>query len=210
MITTIPFSGFYCTLHESALDDAIDQMFADRDTGCDVNRGLSERAQFDCNWSDVMQDYAKEYAEQFAREFKIDMTFESMASPRYYNFTTDRIFCTISESEVARLLRDTPSDDLTATAKEMFTSRDGFSSSYSPDVADWGDFAEWDHNQVGCLIAAYVASIDPDFDQFAEAALMEGAQCNGNVWEWIDNHTPTIGRLHKVWNYLNDRAERAA
>lgn len=48
MITTIPFSGFYCTLHESALDDAVEQMFST--DGCVVNHGLVDRAQFECEW----------------------------------------------------------------------------------------------------------------------------------------------------------------
>lgn len=208
MLTTIPFSGFYCTMHEDALDRAVEQMFSDRDTGCHPYTGLIDRAQWDCKWSGVMQDYAKEYAEQFAREFGIDMTFDSMESPKFYNFTTDRVFCAISESEVARLLKETPADVLKKTAADMFTSRDGFSSFYSPDVSDWGWTNEWDHNQVGCLVAAFVSSIRPDFDQYAELSLMEDAECNGYIWNWIDENTPTIDRLYKVFNYLELRAER--
>lgn len=208
MITTIPFSGFYYTLHESALDNAVEQMFSDRDTGCNPYTGLIDRAQCECRWHGVMQDYAKEYAEQFAREFEIDMTFESLQSPKFYNFTTDRIFCNISEAEVARLFSETPEDVLTETAAEMFTSRDGFSSFYSPNVEEWGDIAEWDHNQIGCLVDAYVKSKEPDFDQYKEYSLMEDAECNGELWDWISTNTPTIDRLYKVFNYLEQRAER--
>lgn len=210
MITSIPFSGFYCTLHEDSLDRAVEQMFSDRDTGCNPYTGLIDRAQWDCRWHGVMQDYAKEYAEQFAREFGIEMAFESMQSPKFYNFTTDRIFCTIDEAEVNRLLKDTPEDVLTKTAAEMFTSRDGFSSFYSPDVSEWGEIDRWDHNQIGCLVAAYVNSKEPDFDQYAEYRLMEDAECNGDVWEWISTNTPSIERLYKVFNYLEGRAERKA
>jgi hypothetical protein len=207
MITTIPFSGFYCTLHDSALDDAIEQMFST--DGCVVNNGLVDRAQFECEWGDVRQAYAKEYAEQFSREFNIDLTFESMESPKYYNFTTDRIFCNISESELNRVFDETPEDVLERVAADMFTSRDGFSSFYPNDPCEWGTIDRWDHNQIGCLIAAYVESQNPDFDQYAEYALMEDAQCNGKVWNWIDENTPNMGRLHKVFSYLEQRAERA-
>lgn len=209
MLTTIPFSGFYYSLHDSALDDTLDQMFSDRASGCTPNNGLSDRAQSDCNWSAVRNAYAEEYAENFASHFGIRMQFESIQSPRYYNFTTDRIFCTISESEAARLFAETPEDVLEEVAKETFTSRDGFISSYSPDVAEWGSVEEWDHNQIGCLVDAYVRSIEPEFDQYAEYGLMEDAQCNGFLDDIICNNTPTFGRLYKVWEYLNNRAERA-
>ena len=207
MITTIPFSGFYCTLHESALDDAVEQMFST--DGCVVNHGLVDRAQFECEWRDVMKSYAKEYAEQFSREFDIPLEFDSMESPKYYNFTTDRIFCRVPLEVCIRLESELPDNALADQAREMFTSRDGFTSFYSPDVESWGDIAEWDHNQIGCLIEAYVLHQNPDFDQYAEAALMEDAQCNGEFWEWIDDSTPNMGRLHKVFSYLEQRAERA-
>ena len=207
MITTIPFSGFYCTLHESALDDAVEQMFST--DGCVVNHGLFDRAQFECEWRDVMKAYAKEYSEQFSREFNIPLEFDSMESPKYYNFTTDRIFCRVPLEVCIRLESELPDNALADQAREMFTSRDGFTSFYSADIDEWGDIAEWDHNQIGCLIEAYVLHQNPDFDQYAEYALMEDAQCNGQVWEWIEGNTPSMSRLYKVWNYLNDRAERA-
>jgi hypothetical protein len=207
MITTIPFSGFYCTLHESALDDAIEQMFST--DGCVVNNGLADRAQFECSWGDVRKAYAKEYAEQFSREFDIPLEFDSMESPKYYNFTTDRIFCRVPLEVCIRLESELPDNALADQARDMFTSRDGFSSFYSPDIDEWGDIAEWDHNQIGCLIEAYVLHQNPDFDQYAEYALMDDAQCNGVVWNWIDESTPNMGRLHKVFNYLEQRAKRA-
>lgn len=206
MLTTIPFSGFYCTPHESALDDAVEQMFST--DGCVINHGLVDRTQFECRWQGVMQAYAKEYAEQFSREFDIPLEFDSMESPKYYNFTTDRIFCRVPLDVCTRLESELPHNALADQARDMFTSRDGFISFYSADIDEWGDIAEWDHNQIGCLITAYVAHKNPDFDQYAEYALMDDAQCNGNVWGWIESGTPSISRLYKVWNYLNERAER--
>ena len=210
MLTTIPFSGFYCTLHESALDDAVEQMFSDKATGCTVYRGLADRAQWDCDWGLVMRDYAEEYAGQFADHFGIRMSFESMTSPKEYNFTTDRIFCHIPLDECTRLLSATPRDLLDKVAAEMFTSRDGFMSFYSPDISTWGDLSEWDYNQIGCLITAYVRHEEPDFDQYAEYALMEDAQCNGYFDSWISSNTPTVDRLYKVYDYLEQRSERHA
>lgn len=208
MLTTIPFSGFYCTLHESALDQTLEQMFSDRDTGCNVYSGLVDRAQWECHWGDVMRKYAEDYAGRFADELGIKMAFESMTSPKEYNFTTDRIFCHIPLDECKRLLAETPSDTLDKVVADTFTSRDGFISFYQPEVAAWGDISEWDYNQIGALVDAYVQHINPDFDQYAEYALMEDAMCNGHIDQWICENTPDIGRLHRVFDYLETRAER--
>lgn len=175
MLTTIPFSGFYETLHDSNLDQALDNMFSDYDTGCDIDHDLRDKAYDLVNWSAVHQAYAKKYAEQFAYHFKIDsLKFESMQSPKFYNYTTDRIFCTIDESEVRAMLAKVDAADFAKLVKETFTSRDGFISSYSPDLEDWGDVADWDHNQVGTLLQAYVNQVNgSEFDYYAEQALIE-------------------------------------
>lgn len=34
-LSTIPFAGFYDSIHDGVIDDAFDMMFADRETGCD-------------------------------------------------------------------------------------------------------------------------------------------------------------------------------
>jgi hypothetical protein len=209
MLTTIPFSGFYYTLHDSALDDAVDSMFQ-HDDGC-TNHALAGRVHWDCKWGDVMRDYAEEYAGRFADEFGIKLTFDSMESPKEYNFTTDRIFCHIALDEAIRLLEETPEDVLCQLAKDTFTSRDGFISFYSPVAEEWGDISEWDHNQLGVLIQAHVNSktdCGDGFDQWAEYRLMEDAMCNGLLNNAISEHTPTIDRLYKVWDYLNQREQR--
>ena len=213
MLTTIPFSGFYNSLHDCALDDAVEYMFADQD-GCSYNHKLARRVYDGCNWRGVREAYAKDYAESFAHEFGIELTFDSLDSPRFYNFTTDRIFCNLPINEAERLLDELPYGALDDVAKDQFTSRDGFSSFYSPKVEDWGDLSTWDHNQLGALVQAYVYSKDDslgdgEFDDYAEFALMEDARGNGCIDSWIDDNTPQLGRLYKVWNYLNERAMRA-
>lgn len=203
----IPFSGFYESIHDSELDTTLERMFSDRETGCDVNAGLQWRAYDSCDWRAVHEAYAKDYAERFACEFEIvGMSFESLQSPREYNFTTDRIFCHITDDAIRALHARVPREDLDRVAREMFTSRDGFASFYSPDVDTWGDVCDWDHNQLSALLVALVGE---DWDQWKEYDLMSGAFENGNADEWIASKIKDAARLFRVHDYLNNRAERA-
>lgn len=210
MLTTIPFSGFYESLHDSAMDDALDQMFSDRATGCEVNRDLAWRASDLCRWNQVQGAYTSRYAEEFARAFSIpSLQFESLTSPREYNFSTDRIFCTISEDDARHILGAVDYPAFAALVRETFTSRDGFISYYSPDLTEWGSIVNWDHNQVGTLLQAYADQVQgSEFDSWAEYSLMEDCRCNGWLDSWIYENTPGIERLLNVHEYLQERENR--
>jgi hypothetical protein len=204
---TIPFSGFYYSLHDSELDLALEQEFSD--SNGNENPGLTSRA-FDCvNWRAVHVEYSKAYAEAFAEEFEIQgLQFESLQSPREYNFTTDRIFVNIPAEEIERIYTETPRATLESVAAEWFTSRSGFSSFYSPNVDDWGDLSTWDHNQLGALIAAYVLHRRGG-EPFDEYSLCEDFRCNGYLSNWLfSDCQPELHRIARVGDYLRQREER--
>lgn len=206
----IPFSGFYESLHSGAVDYAIESLFMD-DRG-NTNAGLVGRAVSGCDFFGVCREYAKRYAREFSTFAELpSLSFKVMQSPREYNFTTDRIFCTISDDDVQKMHNETSQGTLWPLAREWFTSRDGFSSFYDPDVTAWGDVTAWDHNQLACLLAAYIAEREcDDFDQWAEVALMEAAQCNGDFDNWLGDNVENIDKLWRVHSYLQRREERAA
>lgn len=207
-IAQIPFSGFYHSLHDMALDDALDMAVSD--SSGEPNADLHERAFDAIDWGHAHSEYAKAYAENFLSEFGIRGAFESMHSPREYNFTTDRIFITLADDELQRVYDATPAETLASCAREMFTSRDGFASFYSPDVDDWGDLDEWDHNQIFCLINAYVLDKrqGEEFDSDAEYSLMEANRDNGYIDGWLDKN-PEAVRIFNIASYLRQREERA-
>ena len=202
MLTTVPFSGFYNSLHDAQLDQALEQMFSDRATGCQVNSRLFNEAFSAVDWGFVHVSYAWAYVDAFAEEFKVSLSFESLRSPKEYNFTTDRIFAEISEDEVRRIFSEADKSLLTAITKEQFTSRSGFISFYSPDWRTWGDVLEWDHNQVGALLQALVGD---EFDQWAEFSLMSSAYENGRMESWL-SEGEKVQRLLRI----HDRIQREA
>ena len=212
MLTSIPFSGFYYSQHSANIDRAVTDMFTDRDTGCTPNGGL-EMALFNtCDYRKVYTSYARSYCEDFGDWLGIkSLKFDELSSPREYNFTTDRIFAKVTLKDLYRVKREVTPLGLAAMAKEMFTSRDGFSSFYSPDVKSWGGLAGWDVNQCGCLLAAYAGEMSrgsDGFDQWAEHDLMDEAQSNGYFEIWIEDATSNISRLYKIHDYLETRAHR--
>lgn len=213
MLTTIPFQGFYYSIHDQELDQALERQYSDRATGTHVNKALMQRASDDCNWSHVHEEYARAYCSAFGARFALDgLVFDELNCPKEYNFATDRIFARIPVETASRVLSHTDDKRLRELAKERFTSRSGFISSYSPDIEDWGPIEGWDHNQVGTLLAAYAdqeSNNEMDgFDQFAEYSLMERDQCNGYIEQWINEASPNAARLLRIHDYLQDRAER--
>ena len=204
MLAIIPFSGFYDSLHSSNVDHELECMLSD-DYGRQ-NDGLANYVWRHANFRDVFENYAKAYARAFCDEFKIAAQFESMQSPREYNFTTDRIFVTIDPAELERIRASIPADTLRAVAAEWFTSRSGFTSFYSPDPDEWG---ELDHNTAGCIIAAYVLHMrdGEEFDSWAEYALCEDFSGNGWLNNWLCED-PAILRAANVNDYLRRCAER--
>ena len=207
MITTIPFSGFYYSVHDANCDDALRTAFSDA-LGA-TREDIFYLAQRKVDWRAVHEKYAANYAENFADEFHIKIEFDSMKRPMAYNFSTDVIYCTIEPGEVQRVFAAVDKSILDEVARETFTSRSGFISFYAPDFSSWGAITEWDRNQVGALIRAYALQQNPDLDHWGENDLMENAQCNGGLEDWIFASNPVpLNRLANINEYLNARAAR--
>lgn len=214
----IPFSGFYESWHDAEFDNCLEYMFDPEGCGADYAGKLAMRFFDTVNWRAAQTEYAKDYAENFAAALGCKVCeWEEMVSPREYNFSTDRLFAKFDAAELrAMLARADIRAELDAVAADMFTSRSGFISSYSPDVTDWGaDIAEWDHNQRGALLqaAANVTIADGEtFDQEKEFDLMSSERENGAIDEYMWGNTTDGAAMGKrcdnVARYLAAREAR--
>lgn len=209
-LCVLPFSGFYYSVHDESLDEALNQIFSDRDTGCHVNEDLVMRASYKMDWRQVHIDYAKEYVDDFSRKFKLELEFDELNRPREYNFVTDRVFCYISTESLKRVFAEVDTPALRVKIHENHTSRDGFCSFYDNTLEGWpADVTEWDHNQISTLLQVFTdQETNGDFDQFAEYDLMEDTRCNGNLDEILWRNCPEMERLSRVHEYLETRANR--
>jgi len=168
IIIQIPFAGFYESIHSSEIDHAYDSLISDDD-------GEPIESLQDDLWMNATSDpylpYAKEYAEslndyiEHEHDAELGLKFESVESPKYYNYSTDRIFCTIPEASLFILYNETPRAILEKVIHERFTSCDGFISSYSNDLDQWPTLVtDWDHNELMTLLEAWLISKGEDLN----------------------------------------------
>ncbi len=202
-LIVIPFSGFYESSHDSMIDQEIESLFQD---DCGNVHDMPDDFWYNYNGAEIRKAYAKDYTENFQDwlenecGIKIKLEFESLQSPREYNFTTDRIFCYISKEDIAGLFQIADTEKLESIIKEEFTSRDGFSSSYSNLLLDWLEkpLMEWDHNELATLLRAAIETKgNPKMDDYE---LMEHSSCNGVISSLVwDNLPDECKKLADAW-----------
>jgi len=153
----IPFAGFYETTHSHEIDDHME-----------MSRGENWYDQdYGTEYKDLELEYCEGYTAAFAEAVGVALTFKEMTSPREYNFTTDRIFCTVSAADVERLKAELDLEAMAALVKDHFTSYDGFLSFYSNSYDEWLNQAEpFDHNQICALLECTANQRDPEWEMW--------------------------------------------
>ncbi len=198
-IAQLPFfPGFY----ESTLDSMIDRevemaMEGDGKPSDSWYRPSRtwEEVDAEANYGAAFRAIAKAWAEEFGNLLELDFEFESMDSPREYNFTTDRVYVKFGSAVLKKLATARKHLEFGRVVKEKFTSRSGFIPFYSSD-SDYGEWLkplrDWDHNQLMCLIEAY-ANIHYD----------------GNLRDDIEERSHVYESAQHVWDSVavncNDR-----
>ncbi len=215
----IPFSGFYNSLWSDEIDQ---QERQEVEYNCEERQeeeGIPPELRLDeTEYFDILMrrsDYSAMYISaahaiadawnSLASDelgFPLGMTFEEMTSPKFYNFETDRIFMSVPRDSVAKLMRLARRDQyvrLIAAIKERFTSRSGFISSYSNCLGDWlaKPLSQWDHNELGTLLGAYVGDLDEDLKLYYAVCDGDGLYqewSNGVDWPAVEKRYYGITR----------------
>lgn len=150
---------------------------------------------FDCmNYSAAYQAMAADYCDAFDNWAADNLEtprgtfkFESMDSPREYNFRTDRVYVTAPLAVMEKFRAAVDVEKLREEVESRHKSRSGFISFYSDDVDSWLEkpLDEFDHNELGTLLCATMAPhIDgeSDFNWELCAPLFE------SDYEYVDQH----------------------
>lgn len=211
MLTTIPFSGFYNSIHDKTIDDALKGMLSDS-SGCHpASERISEEIYL---YTKIpMNEYTLRYVRIFAQwlneksGLNISLAWESVSSPREYNFETDRIFAKVTEVDALAMLRAVDPAEMDAVCRAEFTNRSGFYSHYSSRWRDWGPVLKWDHNQVGALLSALAAQyLEEDW----EYGIAENIGESGGIEDWVYGMLGKDGqRLVDIASYLRQRGKSA-
>jgi hypothetical protein len=106
------------------------------------------------DWCELFDSVASD-----ALELPLGIKYESMTSPREYNFETDRLFGYLPLKTARALFAISKSEKhatLGRLVKERFTSRSGFISGYTNHLAEWlaRPVKDWDHNELQTLLMA--------------------------------------------------------
>jgi hypothetical protein len=210
----VPFAGFYDSWHNAHIDDAEESLFQD-DSGHILSQRLYQEFTSNLNYGSVFESYAETYVACLGEAIGISLAFEEMVSPRAYNFETDRLFATLTRSDLAHILRTVRGKRLNQKAAEWFTSRSGFISSYPNRPSSWSPIRDWDHNHVGCALACYVDLLRERGDLLPEDEFAREQITGGDIEDWLDTaaHTDerardTAGRALKLNDYLRRRRGR--
>ena len=160
-ISTIPFQGFYNSLYsyaiEGEMESSLDWYTEDYNLN-ESQRDTLASGYLEKNTSEFYYNVSKDYAEAFIYEIEretglsLNARFESMESPKEYNFQTDRLFIELPEDSAVAFVNyilENHKEQLEKLIGQRFTSRDGFWSNYKNTLEAWGDPSEWDYNQLG-------------------------------------------------------------
>lgn len=155
--TLIPFSGFYESIHSWRLDDLLN---VGEDS--DLPRAELEERIDQMDWKTEHENYSKAYVAQMSKMLGIELEFVTLDSPKFYNFSTDRIFAKIKQKDVQALQARLDLDKMNELVKEKFTSRAGFISHYAADYSEWQNQPALDHNQIGTIIECILIQEEGD------------------------------------------------
>lgn len=187
MIIQLPFAGFYGSRYSEALDYeesqwvqyATDQYAtdsADSESKHPEDLRLTDSELCDLlmshtSYHDSYISIAKAYCDAFNNQalesfgFELGLKFESMTSPREYNFETDRLFAHIPRKTVLKLWALSKAEShktLAEVIKGRHSSRDGFWSHYPNDLSDWTSkhVTSFDHNELETLLIAAIGIVE--------------------------------------------------
>ncbi len=168
----LPFMGFYESIHDRLIDDAIESHFSydyDNDTDKDISEVESDAIySADTDWQAIRVEYCQVFTNKLNNKLNLELEYSDMTSPQFYNFSTDRLFVTIPESILNKVRKEVESySEFEQSIKDRFTSYDGFMSFYSNDIKD----DEWTRKELDqCQYEVY-------FDLYFKHNLSED-------WEW--------------------------
>ena len=135
------FNGFYNTLFENILDNAVDNQIEYYNEQNGTNLSYDN---FDFDFTTIQNKIcidAVSKIEEKLNEIGINCTinFETLVSPREYNFSNDSINIEINFKKFSRVIEilEQNYDSFSQYIKEHYTSRDGFVSSHSSYASDW-------------------------------------------------------------------------
>ena len=133
------FSGSYGTLFEDIIDSEEAMIIEEQATLVESHIEFDYKAFKE----DISKQCVGVFEDAFNRDMhvKLSVSFESLFSPKFYNFENDSINVAISLSQddfdtIIATIKENKTE-ISEQLKERYSSRDGFSSFHSTDLDEW-------------------------------------------------------------------------
>ena len=167
------FNGFYNTLFEDLIDNVVDNQIEYYNEQNNTDLVYDD---FNFDFDSIMQEICKDAVskiEEKLNEIGINCTinFETLVSPREYNFRNDSINIEINFKKFSQVIEilEQNFDSFSQYIKYHYTSRDGFISSFSSYASDWmedlREYAENETHKVGSVLDFILQQIEEYKDE---------------------------------------------
>lgn len=195
VLVQVPFIGTY-----EALSD-----FIDSEVECEreyrEREGMTEDYTLQFNMKDFLISYVKRIADITGLK---SLRFHDMESPAYYNFSTDRIFCTVDENELFELYQEVRKDFMgdtyyRAEIGEATTPRDGFIPYYHAADCHYSSVEELTESPA-CLLALIINAKCSMWLEYEEECEHDLILSSFELWwSWYDDM--------ELYSYLEESTE---
>lgn len=141
------FGGFYYSHHSELIEEMINTYYSDED---DIP---------DLDYRAIHADYSRYLVEFINEEIEINLRYTGLISPKYYNYTTDKIAVNVTKKDIKAIKKYISSeyseDDIKAYIIDVTTEKSGYIPYYTYDeiMAD-------DYLLIQCYFDLYFADND--------------------------------------------------
>lgn len=120
----IDFGGFYESIHSQSIDWRIE---TDQEYYLENIEEATNDIFDSVDWKATHFNYGQAYVDMINNELDLDLRFNGINSPKYYNFTTDKIKAYLSRENQVNLYNEySYKNEFIEWAKPHFTARDGY------------------------------------------------------------------------------------
>ena len=125
------------------------------------------------NFEELKEEICNVYAQnyfndiEFETDIELDAQFESLGSQQTWLCRLDRFFVEVPTNKAQSLLKwifNNKYEELEDVVLRRFTAQDGYIPHYSNNLKEWGNYLEWDHNQIGTALLVFFDDSSFNYD----------------------------------------------
>lgn len=157
--TVLNFGGFYESIHSYIIDNYIEDLEYDFEK---------------VNYKSTYKIYAEGYIKAINNKLDTNISFKSLVSPKFYNYSTDSINVEISKKDILKLFQYVRTEELKKEVfniiKESSTSKDGYVAFYN-----YSDYFKKDNLAilVECLFDVIIEHMQEDIIEELQSNYLE-------------------------------------